>query len=191
MKLIIFLLLIATGFASSSSNIQTSVKERPNILIILGDDVGTGDIPVYWDSSLVSMPNIDKLASNGLTFKDAHSSPACAPSRYMLLSGNYAHRGRMAKGTYRFEGNGNQFYEGQKSIAEVLRDEAGYNTAMFGKWHLGVGIPRVGKMNRSWTRLESPINPRTARYWIQFFSYNAWRNSIFSLFFLPRRLPFN
>ena len=109
MKLIIFLLLIATGFASSSSNIQTSVKERPNILIILGDDVGTGDIPVYWDSSLVSMPNIDKLASNGLTFKDAHSSPACAPSRYMLLSGNYAHRGRMAKGTYRFEGNGNQF----------------------------------------------------------------------------------
>jgi arylsulfatase A-like enzyme len=149
MKLIIFLLLIATGFASSSSNIQTSVKERPNILIILGDDVGTGDIPVYWDSSLVSMPNIDKLASNGLTFKDAHSSPACAPSRYMLLSGNYAHRGRMAKGTYRFEGNGNQFYEGQKSIAEVLRDEAGYNTAMFGKWHLGVGIPRVGRMNRT------------------------------------------
>ena len=95
---------------------------RPNILLILADDVGTGDIPVYWNSSLVDMPHLDRLASMGVTFKDAHSTPLCAPSRYMLLSGNYAHRGARPNGMWGFWRNSNQFRKYEKSIADVLRD---------------------------------------------------------------------
>ncbi len=102
-------------------------------MVILADDVGTGDIPVYWDSSSVHMPNIDKLAQMGVTFRDAHSSPLCAPSRYMLLSGNYQHRGRHYNGHWNLDYENNQFHSHQKSIAEVLRDLGGYHTAVFGK----------------------------------------------------------
>jgi arylsulfatase A-like enzyme len=118
-------------------------KKRPNILIILADDVGTGDLPVYYNGStaLVDMPNIQRLAGMGVTFLDAHASPLCAPSRYMLLSGNYPHRGRKTKGTWTIGGNHNQFRENQKSIAEALQEQANYTTAMFGKWHVGGKIP--------------------------------------------------
>ena len=67
------------------------ISKPANILLIFADDVGTGDLPIYWNSSLVDMPNIDRLASKGVLFRDAHSTPLCTPSRYVLLSGNYAH----------------------------------------------------------------------------------------------------
>jgi len=76
----------------------------------------------------------------GVTFKDAHSTPLCAPSRYMLLSGNYPHRGRLPGGTWDI-GRRNQFRRFQKSIAETLKESGNYSTAMYGKWHLGGQIP--------------------------------------------------
>ena len=100
----------------------------------MGDDVGTGDIPLYWDSSLVDMPNIQRLADMGVTFKDVHSTPLCAPSRYMLLSGNYAHRGKHMNGSWGIYGEQNQFQWFQKSIAETLNEGGQYSTAMYGKW---------------------------------------------------------
>ena len=74
--------------------LSTSPSRKPNILLIMADDVGTGDIEGWWkdSSSLVHMPNINKLIRLGVKFTDAHSSSLCAPSRYMLLSGNYQHR---------------------------------------------------------------------------------------------------
>jgi hypothetical protein len=72
----------------------------PNILLILADDVGTGDVPGYWGNHIVEMPNLMKLQSQGVTFMDAHSTPLCAPSRYMLLSGNYVHRGTNYNGSW-------------------------------------------------------------------------------------------
>ncbi len=118
-------------------------------MIIFADDVGTGDVPGYWEnedknndkntgnSGLIDMPNLKDLVANGITFTDAHSTPLCAPSRYVLLSGNYAHRGTQATGTWSpNHTSGNQFRPGQQSIANVFRDN-GYNTAMYGKWHLG------------------------------------------------------
>ena len=67
---------------------EVEAKRKTNILIILANDDGTGDIPAYWNNSNVEMPNIDRLTSKGITFKDAHSSCVHDPSRYMLLSGN-------------------------------------------------------------------------------------------------------
>lgn len=137
--------------------------KRPNILLILADDVGTGDIPYYWkNSSLVAMPNIDRLSEKGVTFMDAHSTPLCAPSRYMLLSGNYAHRGVLPKGSWTLNERGkNQFMPGQTSIAQVLRDEAGYSTAMFGKWHLGGGMHRSVKEINTTHYLTAPTHDWT------------------------------
>ena len=112
-------------------------NKKPNVLIIFADDVGTGDVPGYWkNSSIVDMPNLQNLMKEGTTFTDAHSTPLCAPSRYMLLSGNYAHRGVAYSGLWSLNYKSNQFKKRQQSIAQVLRDN-GYDTGMFGKWHIG------------------------------------------------------
>jgi len=123
--------------------------QKPHILLIMADDVGQGDIEYYWKSGLVQMPNIEKLGAMGVTFYDAHSSPLCAPSRYMLLSGNYAHRGQWPGGTWGIKGKQNQFIWYQKSIAEALKQGGNYSTSMYGKWHIGGKIPltKNGSLN--------------------------------------------
>jgi arylsulfatase A-like enzyme len=105
--------------ASKKTRNAEALSSKPNILLILADDVGTGDIPYYWKtSSKVSMPNLDRLSSMGVTFMDAHSTPLCAPSRYMLLSGNYAHRGMKPSGTWSLNNQDkNQFLPGQRRCA--------------------------------------------------------------------------
>lgn len=109
---------------------------RPNILFILADDVGWGDINANFPASLASTPNIDSLASTGMRLTDAHSTSAvCAPTRYSVLSGNYPWRGTRAFGSWSFS-IGSQFKPGQQSFAQTLRN-AGYHTSMFGKVHLG------------------------------------------------------
>ena len=122
-------------------NHVTITVAGPNFLVILADDLGTGDIPFYWNSSIVDMPNIRRLSEMGITFTDAHSTPVCAPSRYMFLSGNYPHRGVEANGVWNFKVGCNQFRPHQKSIAAVLKERGGYHTAMVGKWHLGGNLP--------------------------------------------------
>lgn len=140
-----------SGHISSSRNLAREHQKPPNILIILADDVGTGDVPMYWNNSsgIVHMPNLQHLADKGVTFLDAHASPLCAPSRYMLLSGNYPHRGQQTFGTWNINREYNQFRDHQQSIAEVLRDRGNYSTAMFGKWHIGGKVPlhADGKLN--------------------------------------------
>ena len=112
-------------------------NQKPNVLLILADDVGTGDVPGYWNTELVTMPNIENLIMKGTTFSDAHSSPLCSPSRYVLLLGNYQHRGVAFQGTWTLNNHRGQFLPGQKSLANVLRDGSNYYTAMMGKWHIG------------------------------------------------------
>ena len=115
---------------------EAAIKKKPNVLVIFADDVGTGDVPGYWGTGRVKMPNLERLVAEGTTFTDAHSSPLCAPSRYMFLSGNYQHRGQRYPGLWNLNYQTNQFKPDQMSIAEVLKNN-GYDTAMFGKWHLG------------------------------------------------------
>ena len=112
-------------------------SSKPNVIIIFADDVGTGDVPGYWEGAgAVNMPNLENLVSEATTFTDAHSTPICAPSRYVLLSGNYQHRGVKQNGLWNANYKTSNFWEEQQSIAEVLRDN-GYNCGAFGKWHLG------------------------------------------------------
>ena len=111
--------------------------KKPNVVIIFADDVGTGDVPGYWEvAGKVNMPNLESLITEGTTFTDAHSTPICAPSRYILLSGNYQHRGVRHTGVWNLNYQTSDFWAGQQSIAEVLQDN-GYNCGVFGKWHLG------------------------------------------------------
>ena len=141
-KFISFLLLLwfFTIQNALGSAAETNIR-KPNILLILADDIGTGDVPGYWDTNQVDMPNLQSLISNGVTFTDAHSTPLCASSRYALLSGNYQHRGRRFMGTFRLNYMHSQFYPEQQSIAQVLHDQGNYHTAMMGKWHLGGKVP--------------------------------------------------
>ena len=121
------------------NNVENATK-NPNILFILADDVGTGNIPCYWkENSRVSMPNVDNLSAKCVAFMDAHYTPLCAPSRCMLLSRNYSYRGRLPNGIWNL--NGHKFSPNQKSISKVLRDGGGHNAAMFGKWHVGARVP--------------------------------------------------
>ncbi|GFH58135.1 hypothetical protein CTEN210_14611, partial [Chaetoceros tenuissimus] len=133
--------------SSTEPDTQNDGK-KPNILLIFADDVGQGDIPAYFNSSLVHMPNIQKLSEEGVTFLNSHSTPLCAPSRYMLLSGNYQHRGNNANGAWNLDYENNQFQRFQKSLPSLL-EKNGYRNHMAGKWHLGAKVPPLGLVNRT------------------------------------------
>ncbi len=106
--------------------------ERPNIVILLVDDMGYGDPGCYNPQSKIATPNIDRLAREGLRFTDAHApGPLCHPSRYGLMTGRYPFRTDISRWPTQ-----PLIEEGQVTIASLLRDQ-GYQTAMVGKWHLG------------------------------------------------------
>ncbi len=108
----------------------------PNVLLLYADDLGYGDVSCY-GSKMISTPNIDRLAASGLRFTDGHASAAtCTPSRYAMLTGEYAFR---KKGTGILPGDAQLIIEpGRTTMASVLK-RAGYRTGVIGKWHLGLG----------------------------------------------------
>lgn len=110
----------------------------PNIVIVYADDLGYGDLSCYNPEAGYETPHLDQLAAEGIKFLDSHSpATICSPSRYGLLSGNLVCRtGRRPSA---FEGPGGPSYlaEGKLTIAEMLREQ-GYQTGVFGKWHLGL-----------------------------------------------------
>ena len=109
-----------------------AAAEKPNIVIILVDDMGYGDPHCANARSKIATPNIDRLASEGLRFTDAHAAgPLCHPSRYGLITGRYPFRTDVSRWPTQ-----PLIEKGQVTIASLLRDQ-GYHTAMVGKWHLG------------------------------------------------------
>lgn len=109
---------------------------RPNILLILADDQGYGDVSCYNDQSKVQTPNIDRIAREGIRFTDGHSpASVCSPTRYAILTGRHAWRGRLKLGVLRQDAPA-LIEEGRLTWPAMLRAK-GYSTAAFGKWHLG------------------------------------------------------
>ncbi len=114
-----------------------AVDRPPNIVIILADDLGYGDVGCYNPKSKVPTPNLDKLAKQGMRFTDAHSpSTVCTPSRYSLLTGRMAFRTGM-KGVFTGAGGPCLIEPGRLTLALLLRSH-GYTTACVGKWHVGL-----------------------------------------------------
>jgi arylsulfatase A-like enzyme len=110
---------------------------RPNVIVIVADDLGVGDLGCYHPASKVPTPNIDRLAAQGVRFTDAHAAAAvCTPSRYALLTGRYGWRTRLQRGV--LSGYAPSLIEPERpTLASVLKG-AGYATAAVGKWHLGM-----------------------------------------------------
>lgn len=119
-------------------------KARPNILVILADDMGYGDVQAYNSKSQIPTPHLNKLAEQGMRFTDAHTpSAVCTPTRYGLMTGRYCWRTWLKSGV--MNGYGPPLIESeQATIAEFLQ-RSGYVTGIAGKWHLGLGFARNGE----------------------------------------------
>ncbi|EMI57070.1 arylsulfatase [Rhodopirellula sallentina] len=113
-----------------------SADERPNIVLIMADDMGYSDINCY--GGAINTPNIDKLAEGGLRFTQFYNAGRCCPTRASFLTGLYPHEAGLGHMVYGDKGPGYHPYLNKQcvTIAEVLRD-AGYRTMMAGKWHVG------------------------------------------------------
>lgn len=110
---------------------------QPNVIYILADDLGSGDLSCLNPDSQIRTPNLDQLASDGLVFTDAHSGSAvCTPTRYGILTGRYAFRSRLKKGV--LGGYSPMLIENDRFTVADLMKKAGYRTGVVGKWHLGL-----------------------------------------------------
>src|SRR6478672_4477696 len=110
---------------------------RPNVVLILADDLGYGDVRCLNPAGKIPTPHLDRLASQGMAFTDAHTpSAVCTPTRYGLLTGRYAWRSKLKKGV--LGGLSPSLIEQDRpTLASVLKAQ-GYHTAAVGKWHLGM-----------------------------------------------------
>lgn len=133
-QFIVAVFLIASNAYYSHAQQQ---KSLPNIIYILADDLGYGDVTIYNKDSKILTPNIDRLATQGMRFTDAHTtSSVCTPSRYSILTGRYPWRSRLPVGVLR--GYSRTLIEkGQPTVATLLKAKS-YNTGVIGKWHLGL-----------------------------------------------------
>jgi arylsulfatase A-like enzyme len=102
---------------------------------VITDDQGYGDLS-YYGNPLVETPNMDLIAEQSVRFSDFHVDPTCAPTRAALMTGKYAHR----VGVWHTISGGNHLRATELTMADVFK-QAGYNTALFGKWHLGSNYP--------------------------------------------------
>lgn len=115
---------------------QSGPREKPNIIFIMADDLGYGDLGCY-GATKIHTPYIDNLAEKGIKLLDAHSpSSVCTPTRYGVLTGRYSWRGRLKKGVLWSEYDRSLIEKGRKTIGNMMK-ESGYKTAQIGKWHLG------------------------------------------------------
>ncbi|RMD81728.1 MAG: sulfatase, partial [Lentisphaerae bacterium] len=128
-----------TQYKQKKENEVMSKKDRkPNILYILADDQGYGDVSCLNPDSKIPTPHTDRLAKEGMIFTDAHSNSAvCTPTRYGVMTGRYCWRSWLKRGVLHGD-SPLLIEEGRETVASLLKRQ-GYRTACIGKWHLGLG----------------------------------------------------
>ena len=128
------------GFAAMNG----LAADRPNIVLVMADDLGIGDISPTNPNCKIATPRLQQFADDGLTFLDAHStSSVCTPTRYGLLTGRYNWRSRLSRGV--LSGRSEHLIPAERATLGHLLRESGYHTAMIGKWHLGWDWSKDGK----------------------------------------------
>lgn len=109
---------------------------RPNIIFIMADDMGFGDLGCYNPESRIPTPNMDRFAAEGIRFTDAHApSSVCTPTRYGVLTGRYCWRSSLKEGV--IDGYASPLIEEERLTLASMLKGAGYHTACIGKWHIG------------------------------------------------------
>lgn len=132
-----FICAVLLGLAPASVCRAQAQKKLPNIVFILADDLGYGDLKKFNPDAQIETPNLSKLADAGTIFTNAHSASAvCTPSRYGILTGRYAFRTSMKKGV--LNGYSPALVDADRFTIAQLTKNAGYQTALIGKWHLGM-----------------------------------------------------
>ena len=136
----------AAAVATLPSVLQNnpSAQSKPNVVFILADDMGYGDVSYLNENSKIATPNIDRIGQEGRFFTDAHSPSAlCTPTRYGILTGRYCWRTRITRSVC--WGYSKHLIEPERMTVASLLKSQGYNTACIGKWHLGMDMQtRVG-----------------------------------------------
>jgi arylsulfatase A len=131
-----YLLFIIFAFIVSGFSQDFNDQKKPNIIYVLADDLGYGDISSFNENGKIKTPYIDKMASEGMKFTDAHTSSAvCTPTRYGILTGRYNWRSRLKRGV--LNGKSKALIPNNRSTVASILQKQGYQTAFIGKWHLG------------------------------------------------------
>lgn len=130
-------ILFAFLLFTSCSTVELEKAKKPNIIYILADDLGYGDISCLNENSKIATPHIDQLAEQGIRFTDAHSnSSVCTPTRYGILTGRYAWRSSLKSGVlWSYD---KPLINKERSTVATLLKKHDYHTACIGKWHLGL-----------------------------------------------------
>lgn len=133
-------LLFSCLTAGVSLSLTAQDKKHPNIIFIMADDLGYGDLSYLNENGKIKTPNLDKMAGDGVVFYDAHSSSAVStPTRYGVLTGRYNWRSTLKAGVLSWYDKP-LISSDRTTMASMLRNQ-GYNTACIGKWHLGLNFP--------------------------------------------------
>jgi arylsulfatase A-like enzyme len=144
-------ILAGSSAAALASSLATAAPRPPNIVYVLADDLGWGDLDCYNPDSAVPTPFANRFAEQGVRFTDMHSpSSVCTPTRYGILTGRYCWRSRLKQGV--LQGYSPSLIEPGRLTVPALLKQRGYSTAGVGKWHLGLG-------DREKTDYTQPLRP--------------------------------
>ncbi|TLP81274.1 sulfatase family protein [Maribacter sp. ACAM166] len=132
----IYILIIVLAISLNSCTEKRKEQTKPNIIYVLADDLGYGDISIFNKNGKIKTPNIDRMAAEGIRFTDAHTSSAvCTPTRYGIITGRYNWRSTLKSGV--LTGNSKALIATKRKTVASLLKQFNYTTAFIGKWHLG------------------------------------------------------